>query len=104
MEGWHFVNVAGNEYVRAVETGNSTLQMQVRTNLRDVDHIAIVSCVRKILREGIGKLRCYASCWTQAERRQQSMITRCGAGLPVNEGAETSEGSRSVNTVIRIIG
>src|ERR1044071_3914650 len=76
--------------------------MQVSTNLRDVNRVAIVSCVRKVLREGVSDLSRYASCWTQAERSQQAVITRRGARLPVSDGGETSEGSCSVDAVVRI--
>ena len=104
MEGWHFVDVTGDEYVCTVQAGDGTFQLKVGANLRDVNGVAIVGRVGNVLGPCVGNLRRYASSRTQPKRSQQPVITRGRTRLSVRDTAEAPERSREVNTVRRIVG
>src|SRR5215203_5598356 len=104
MESRHLVDITRHEYMCPVKPRDGTLEVKVCANLRDIDGVSIVGRVSYVLRPGVGKLRSYATGWTQPERTQQAVITRRRTRLAVGDGAKATKRPSEVNTVRRIVG
>src|ERR1051326_5496393 len=103
MERRYFIDITRYENMRTIQTRHRAFEMQVGANLRYVDSIAVVRRVGQRLGPRVSNLRRNTTRRTQAERSQQSVVTRRRAGLPVSNGTEAAERPREVNTVVRVV-
>src|ERR1044072_1372225 len=89
--------------MRTIQTRHRAFEMKVGTNLRHVDRVAIVCRISQILGPRVSDLRGDTTRRTQAERSQQSVITRRRARLTVSNRTEPAEWSREVDAVVRVV-
>src|SRR6185369_6164807 len=103
MERRNFVNITGDEHVWTVQTGDRTLELQIRANPWNVDRVSIVRRVSQVLRKRVRELRRDTSRGPQSERTQQTVLTGSCARLAIDDRTETTKRSGAIRTVRRIV-